>query len=198
MKVGVWGGTFDPVHNGHLTMMRESRKAMGFDRVIVMPSHIPPHKKPLASSEQRLHMLQLTLEQDPCFMVDTRELEAPNVSYSLLSCQQLVTEYAGHELYFCMGADSYATFDRWYRWQQLSELINIVVVSRPGSKAVNDTVQHYRETHCERLKAIVHLHLSLVDVSSTDIRAALKHHRDCSALLPESVLQFIQHNNVYL
>lgn len=198
MKIGIWGGTFDPPHLGHLQMMHESASALGLSRVLVVPNHIPPHKSGVLSAQHRRNMLSLICADDKLLELDCRELASSQTSYSIKTCRELRAEFPSDELVFCMGADSYRQFHTWYEWQDMLHLVDIAVVQRPNFQIGNEYVERYIEESKGLVNSVSHLQLSLVDVSSTDIRSALKGSIGVENKVPASVLNYITENSLYL
>src|SRR5262245_17411456 len=138
--IGVFGGTFDPVHVAHLRMALEMREQLQLDAVRLVPSHRPPHRAaPLASAQHRLAMLQLAVAECDGLVVDDRELRRDATSYMVDTLQSLRDEAGGNiPIVLGMGADAFADLASWHRWQQLFELASIAVFGRPGAAAVTN------------------------------------------------------------
>ena len=131
-KLGVLGGTFDPVHKSHLYICRQAHQALGLDRVHLVPCGRPVHRAPpQAAAEQRLAMLRLAVGEDPVLHVDDRELRRAGPSYTVDTLHELVREWNGQlQLFLLLGADAYAGLDRWWRWRELLTLAQLVVLER--------------------------------------------------------------------
>ena len=197
MKIGIWGGTFDPIHNGHIAMMKESAAALELDRVLVMPAFLPPHKAGVSKAEHRLAMLKLAIEGSSLFELDCQELQRDSLSYSVTSCESLKQKYPHDELYFCMGADSYKAFHTWFEWQRILERVNLAVVTRPGYEVANPVVEHHLATQTEANQVFT-LQLTPHDVSSTVVRQSIYDGEPCGHLVPLTVWRYIQENALYL
>ena len=129
----LFGGTFDPVHYGHLKPLDELQQYLAADAVHVLPASVPPHRPaPLASSEQRLNMLQLALREYPGFILDSRELERSGPSWTVLTLQSFRQQYPDASLCLVMGSDAFNGLTSWYHWQQIPQLANIIVIERAG------------------------------------------------------------------
>ena len=130
----IYGGTFDPVHNGHLRLAIELRERLGVNSVALVPCHIPTHReRPGASGADRLALLRLAVADEPGLVVDDRELARGGASYSADTLRQLREEIGAHEpLVMVLGSDAFAGFDRWQDWQAIAGLAHVVVVPRPG------------------------------------------------------------------
>jgi nicotinate-nucleotide adenylyltransferase len=134
LKLAIFGGTFDPVHLGHLALAREAAERFQFDRVLFVPANHPPHKSGFthASYVHRVRMLELACEGEPRFEVSRLE-EGTARSYSIDTIEKLrATLAAGDELYFLIGADAFAEIRTWFRWRDVARLVRFLVVSRPG------------------------------------------------------------------
>ena len=130
---GIFGGTFDPIHNGHLLPLRQAAEQVGIQKVGLMPCHIPPHKgTPSVSSHQRLKMVELACETDPLFYADDFELLRETPSYSVETLKQKKQQKPEQTLCFFMGMDSLRSLNSWYHWQDLLSYCHIIVCKRPG------------------------------------------------------------------
>ncbi len=207
MKViGIFGGTFDPVHNGHLQMAVEAKQSLSLDEVRLIPCHQPPHRDmPTLTSLQRLHLLSLAIREYEGLVVDDRELQQDQTSYTIKTLHLLREEFGDQaSLVLMMGADAFSGLDTWYQWQSLRELAHIVVMSRPDSPLpTNETLLSWMQEPDER--NIVHdqpaggfvlLQQSLLPISSTQVRAELKKGRG-SQQIPESVARYIKEQRLY-
>ena len=181
--VGIFGGTFDPVHNAHLQMAIEAKQALRLDEVRMIPCHRPPHRgAPSLSSEQRLALLSMATKCIEGLVVDDRELKHDAPSYTVDTLISLRQELGNNvSLVFMMGMDAYASLDQWYQWSRLRELAHIAVMSRPGSAAPDkpDLSQALLESDCAEIVhqqhagGLVVLNQSLLPVSATAIRQQL-------------------------
>jgi nicotinate-nucleotide adenylyltransferase len=133
--LAIFGGTFDPIHLGHLCVAWEASELLDAD-VLVMPSGIPPHRpSPIASAAQRLAMLRVALRDQSRLRLDARELERAGPSYTVDTVHELRTEYGSRPLVLLLGADAFAGLPGWHGWRRLFELAHIGVLSRPGEQA---------------------------------------------------------------
>src|SRR5689334_20311386 len=134
-RVGIYGGTFDPVHNGHLEVARRVLQLFKLDEVIFVPACVPPHKRNanVTSAFHRFAMLALATEADQRLLVSTIELDAPEQPYAVETVERMRNALrAETELFFLMGADSWLEIKSWHQWQRLLSLCNFIVVTRPG------------------------------------------------------------------
>lgn len=205
----IYGGTFDPIHHGHLRLAVELRERLGSDRVELLPCHIPPHRgEPGADSEVRLRLLRLAIAGEPGLAIDDRELGRGGASYTADTLRQLRAELGPDEpLAMVLGTDSFAGFDRWQEWQRIPELAHIVVVRRPGAELAPDSAPAsllrarlaagIAELHRQPAGLCLDLETPLLDISATGIRARLGAGRSVRYLVPDPVLAEIHRLGLY-
>jgi len=205
----IYGGTFDPIHHGHLRLAVELRERLGVGEVALMPCHVPPHRDvPGATSEQRVALLELAIAGEPGLTLDERELGRDGASYTAETLRQLRAEIGPDEsLAIVLGTDSFAGFDRWQEWQQIPELAHIVVVQRPGPGLEPDgePARLLRERSVEQVEAlynspcghILQLDPPLLDISATGIRDRILSGHSPRYLLPDSVWREIRRQGLY-
>lgn len=200
------GGTFDPVHIGHLRFAIEFRDAIagseGDNRVHLIPCHIPPHRDPpLASAQQRLEMLRLAIGERPGLHIDRRELQSDAVSYSIDTLLSLAREYPGVQLILALGTDAFEGFCRWHRWRDIFELASLLVCIRPGSRSAPfSAAMQQRRVGLDELRApgqIATLDMTPVDISSSQIRRLISSGDSIDDLLPAGVSDYIYTHNLY-
>ena len=207
-KIGIFGGTFDPIHIGHLRMALELKQQLGLDEMRLIPCHKPPHRKsPQVSSIQRADMVGLALKDCPDLQIDERELLRNKPSYTFDTLRELRAE-CGEDvsLVLCMGEDAFAGLSSWYCWQELVNLAHIVVISRagwniPDSGEVRDLLQrHQGDVNSLDYKAagsIVLQSLRLLPISATEIRELIGEEKSAQFLVPDAVWKYINVNNLY-
>jgi nicotinate-nucleotide adenylyltransferase len=203
--IGILGGTFDPVHFGHLRPALEIQQALGLDEVRLVPSHVPPHRpQPHASAQQRLAMLHAAIAGDPAFTVDTREFEREGPSYTL---DTLRAELAGTSICLLVGMDAFREFSSWHRWREIPDYAHLVVMTRPGMPPpergeLADFISLHRVTDAATLKSrasglLLFQAVSQLEISGTRIRKLLASGKRADFLLPDSVLQVIRSEGLY-
>lgn len=200
---GLFGGTFDPVHLGHLALARSARDAFALKKVDFIPCHHPVHRgQPCASAQQRLKMLQLALADEPGFVVNTIELERDRPSWAVETLEQLRKENDEDILCWLMGADAWAGFAQWREPQRILQLAHVIVCARPGFERPNtpfdDRIIGPGESLCDQPAGRVAWHaMPPNDCSSTRVRESLMAGRPASECLPTPVLEFIQQQGLY-
>ena len=207
--VGVFGGTFNPVHYGHLRSALELVERLRLAQVRLLPCADPPHREePECSAEHRAAMVALAVAGEPLLVCDTRELARPGKSYTIDSLVELRNELGGARgLCLVIGCDAVLDITTWHRWQELLDWAHVVVIARPGwGFPARGEVAEWLQRH--RLPAVSALHeracggvlveeLRPLPISSTEIRAMLQAGRSPRFLLPESVLDYIETHHLY-
>ncbi len=191
MKIGVFGGTFNPPHNGHVRLAKAAADELKLDKLLVIPSCIPPHKiaAKLADGQERLEMCRLAFGCDPRFEVSPMELERGSRSYTVETLRELKALYPGSELYFIVGSDMLESFDKWYLWQEILSLSVLCAASR--EEGYNPDLSRFGKL-AERIKIIT---LDPLEVSSTQIRNSAG--EVSSELLDPKVAAYIREHGLY-
>jgi len=199
-KVGILGGTFDPIHNGHLAIAEKARRHLGLARVIFIPALVPPHKrhKVVSSPDHRLQMVRLALENKACFELSDIEINREQVSYSVDTVDQLKLESPDTEYYFIIGMDSLNEIHSWHKPELLVRMCEFVVIARPGYDTDSITRGDLGLSRADKDKLLAHVIVAdPVDVSATRIRAKVRAGEPIKSLVPESVNQYILKHNLY-
>jgi nicotinate-nucleotide adenylyltransferase len=209
MSVALLGGTFNPIHFGHLNLANCLVDYLQVESVRMIPCAIPPHREtPSVSAEQRLAMLQLAIDDHPLLTSDDLELRKSTPSYSIETVQQ-IRQQVGEEtpLFFCIGMDSLLTIDSWHHWQQLLDYCHLAICPRPGYKLpikghLAEWIEQNLCDDIDRIKTLAQgcLHLCkipLKDISSTAIRDSIKCAQSIDHLTPKSVVNFITKHSLY-
>lgn len=226
-KIGILGGTFDPIHIGHIQPAKQVLKKYDLDSILVIPAHNPPHKiSTSASTKQRVKMVELVCEQENSFILDTREIERSTLSYTIDTIKELKGNYPTSELYFIMGMDSLLNFTQWHKWEDILKCCNLIVNTRPGYELTNLNSEtkkllatHKAPSHAEP-KYSVNLssvyqkiidtdnplittgniyinHCDELNISSTDIRKSLSLKMNCEKWLTKPVIEYIKFHHLY-
>lgn len=201
----LFGGTFDPVHNGHLHAAETVVAVLGIDEIRLVLSARPSHKDSTgASLEQRWAMLQMACADHPALLPDDREMRRQRPSYTVETLEAIHAEAPDEDLTWVIGSDAYSLLETWYRWQELLELANLIVLRRPGAFPVmSKRMTDYTEAHLvESLNGchqggIFMLEDSMQEVSAQGIRAELAAGRDVTHLIPQAVALYIRENHLY-
>ncbi len=204
--IGILGGSFDPIHYGHLQTARELAAALSLTQVRFIPSAHPPHRAPpIAASADRLKMLELAIADEPGFVADDRELKRAGPSYTILTLESLRAELGPVGLCLIVGMDAFLGLDRWHRWQELWSHAHIVVLPRPRwsvEQGLPDWAQSRLCRNADELRQrpagrLWIQPLAEHDISSTRIRKALAQAEPVADWLPPAVLRYIKDNHLY-
>ena len=206
--LGILGGTFDPVHCGHLHIAESCDKAFHFDQVLFIPNKTPPHRvQPIASANDRLNMVKIAIANHPNFVVNTIEINQNGPSYAIQTLRKLYKDYSEQALCFILGTDAFASFNLWHGHEEILNYCHLIIVNRPDFQFDNDVwLQDLLNKHLtDRLADLQHkrqgyIYLQLITptpTSATETRArlatGLRQHID----LPEAVKKYIEENGLY-
>ncbi len=201
--IGILGGTFDPIHYGHLRTALDVREALCLDELRLIPLRDPPHRgQPASSPEQRLEMLQAAVADGSALIIDERELNRNGKSYSLLTLQSM-REELGEEIPICLilGQDAFRCFPNWHGPDDILQLAHLVVIQRPGDVGGNHYSKRMTGDPAELRSApagkIYLQTVTQLDISSTMIREMIRYGRSPRYLLPDSVLEIIKRDGLY-
>lgn len=190
-RVALFGGTFDPIHYGHLICAEEVKEAFGFDRVWFIPAFRPPHKPEdpfRAPPEDRYRMVCLAVEDNPAFAVSRTELDRGGVSYAIETVREFLALERG-ELYWILGSDALAEIEMWRDWKTLGELCRFIAVSRPGYE-----IPRVPEPLRNRVEPFA---MTEIGISSTRIRDAVRNGKSIRYWTPPRVIEYIQAHGLY-
>ena len=191
MKLGVFGGTFDPVHHGHLIVAEYVRERVGLDRVLFIPTMISPHKVDAAvtSPADRLAMLREAVKSNPFFQVSDMEIERGGVSYTVDTLRMMGEENSADEFYLLIGADNLAEFRSWKDPGEIVKRAKIIVMNRPGfARAPDDPALPADIIQCP---------VPSIDISATEIRSRVQQGLTISYLVPPVVCRYIERHRLY-
>ncbi|MDO8413669.1 MAG: nicotinate-nucleotide adenylyltransferase [Gallionellaceae bacterium] len=218
--IGILGGTFDPIHHGHLRLAQEALEQCHLAAVRFVPSGTPPHRTPPhASARQRLEMVRLAVQENPQFTVDEHEIYRTDACYTVDTLSALRDELGAQQpLCLLLGSDAFLLLHTWHEWQRLFDLAHIVVMQRgagstgdgrPLGNAINDGDTALRDAYRARLApsaqvlqerpagAIMVAHMSALEISATDIRTRCAEGKNIHYLLPQAVGEYIQSHGLY-
>lgn len=195
-RLAIMGGTFDPIHNGHLALARDVVDQLGIEKVLFIPTGRPNFKRDqhVTDAETRADMVALAIEDEPHFVLDRREVERPGVTYTVDTLRELHAERPDTHFYFIIGADSAETLVHWRGAAEVARLATFVVIRRPGVDSAHVLAVH-RESPIDF--DLEFLDAPQVDVSSTEIRKRLSCGESVEGLIPPAVIAYIQRHNLY-
>ena len=207
--IGLLGGTFDPIHNGHLRLALECASTAGFTQTHLIPAHLPPLRPPpIASAAQRLRMVELATAGDDNLCADPIEIVRAGPSYTVDTLTALRREAAAESLCLILGRDAFLKLRAWRHWDQILDLAHLVIAARPGQgdAGTDPVLQQLQERHGVTDPAALRRHaagcilpitIPALDISATRIRQSIAAGRSVRFLLPEPVIQFIQQEALY-
>ena len=198
-KIGIIGGTFDPVHYGHLILAEQARVEASLDQVVFMPAMVQPFKLNLkiADGDHRYAMLLEAVKGNLFFSVSKRELDSPEISYTINTLRDCKEEYGSDaELYFIMGTDAFLNLEKWYAAEELLTKFYFVIGTRPGYKEqeLKLMLKRIRENFGTK---VIEINNSEVEISSTDIKNRIREGKSIKYLLPDRVEEYIYKNKLY-
>ena len=190
MKLGIFGGTFDPIHQGHLLLARKALEQLGLDKVLFVPAFVPPHKKSrrdILPAPYRYEMVKLAVEEEPQFEVSDIEMNRADISYTVDTLKELKNIYPDTTMYLIIGADSLEFMNDWHQPGKIKKMARLVVAPRPGS-----SVPPVKDSEFDVVE------MPEVPISSSEIRACLHQSKQLpSNQLPEKVEAYIRKNHLY-
>ena len=206
--LGVFGGTFDPIHYGHLRTAFEMLQALDFEEVRFIPCGDPPHRgSTFASAEQRLAMVEAAVSGQAGFVVDDREVRRNGPSFTVDTLRSLCAEFPGRPLGLILGMDAFLNLPGWHQWEHILDLAHVIVAHRPGWRAPDYGIlgellegrgTHRVESLHESAAGLVHIHaVTQLEIASTDIRELIAIGRDPRFLMPDPVIDVLQRYGCY-
>lgn len=205
-KIGILGGTFDPVHFGHLRPALDVAEQLSLEHIRLIPSAEPPHRaEPVATAQQRVALLQLAIKNNPRFVVDDRELHRKGPSYTVDTLYSLKQEFPESSFYLMLGTDAFLGIQSWQEWNQLIELAHIVVMQRPNETLTMpaDLEQWYQqylaneESQYKLAGSIIPVTVTQLAISASQIRNQLAEGESPQFLLPDAVISLIEMLGLY-
>lgn len=195
MRIGVFGGSFDPVHYGHLRLAEEARERFGLERVLFIPNHVSPFKagRDVSPGSLRVEMLRRAVADNPAFVVDEREVQRPGPSYTVDTLRELRQENPAAELYFLTGTDAVRDLPAWREPEAVLSLARFIAAVRPGVRAQDVLVALPDEWESR----ILFLPMPELDISATDLRTRAREGRSLRYLTPREVELFVQEQRLY-
>jgi len=187
MKIGILGGTFNPVHIGHLILAEEVREKLGLSKVIFVPAYLPPHKEnsDIAQAKDRLEMVKLAIRTNKFFQASDMEIKRDGRSYTIDTVKEFKKLYPRDEMYFITGSDLLKYLEEWKDLNEIIQLVKFVVATRPGYPL--EKIPSYIKT----------IGIRAVDVSAFEIRNCIKENKSFRYLVPEAVEAYINKKGIY-
>lgn len=204
--IGIFGGTFDPVHKGHTEIIKNLFELIPLDKVIVIPNGTPPHKQVSVSSEERFGMVTSAFKSVDRVVIDDREIRKKDPSYAVSTLKELIQENPDRSLVWIMGSDAFAQIDSWYQWKDFIKMVNIIVMVRPnheipiGSEAYKLLRKNHiidKDSLSSGREKIYLLRIRPIEIRSTDVRNKINKGKDVSEFLLEEVNELINKRNLY-
>ena len=181
-KIGIYGGTFDPIHHGHLILAREALERVGLEKVIFVPAAVSPFKEvPAAGAGLRLAMLRVAIDGEAAFEIDDCELRRPPPSYTIETIREIRRRESQSDLYYLIGADNLPTLPRWHDFAELEKLVHFLILERRGNQS-NHSYQSVRRE---------------IDFSATEIRKRVASGQSIRYFVPAGVEEIIEQENLY-
>ncbi len=190
MKIGIFGGTFNPVHNGHINLVKNFKRELTLDKVLIIPTATPPHKQAeqLASGEDRLQMCSLAFKG--LAEVSDTEISRGGKSYTVNTLETLKEIYKDDTFYFLVGSDMLLSFKRWYRWEDILAMCTLCAADRNNEETC-------RDADAEFFKKVIFCDFPKTVVSSSEIREKIKKGEDISSLVPQEIELYIKEKGLY-
>ncbi len=209
--IGIFGGTFDPVHYGHIKPALDVKQSLGLEELRFIPCSIPAHRAaPIATAEQRLDMLHAAIDEHENCVLDERELNRQGVSYMVDTLQSLHDELDGKNFCLIIGMDAFLGLNQWHQWRRIFELANCAVTYRPGfelnlAQLPVDLLNEVKLRQVESVEAFVikqqgaifFMPVTQLDISATDIRQSVKYEKSIEEFVPPAVNNVIQQQKIY-
>ena len=197
--IGIYGGSFDPVHLGHLITAESIKKELNFERLFLLPCCVPVHKNSLHySSKQRLEMLNLAIKEFPSLEIDTREIDRGGSSYMIETLAEIVKEFKDSTICLIIGMDSFINFKTWKKWDEFAKLIHLIILPRNTNQHPQKSLDTFDialdKNHLNnKTSGLLYFSNSeLIDISSSDIRGKIASNQNLDGLTPSSIINILQ------
>ncbi len=206
--IGILGGTFDPIHKGHVSIANQACELLSLQSISVVPVNIPPHKyMPIAGTEHRLNMINAIINQYDIMSLDSRELDRNEISYTIDTLRSFREDYKKHSLCLLMGRDAFNQIDSWHQWEALLNYAHIVVAERQAQETtLSRTLHHWIRKHVtDNVKTIreslfghiYFMQTTLIDISSSLIRESIKAGKKLDDYLFPETVDYINQHQLY-
>ena len=197
--IGIYGGSFDPVHLGHLITAESIKKELNFERLFLLPCCEPVHKNSLHySSEQRLEMLSLAIKEFPSLEIDTREIDRGGSSYMIETLAEIVKEFKDSSICLIIGMDSFINFKTWKKWDEFAKLVHLIILPRSTNQYPQKSLDTFDialdKNHLNKKTSglLYFSNSELIDISSSDIRGKIASNQNLDGLTPSSIINILQ------
>ena len=197
--IGIYGGSFDPVHLGHLITAESIKKELNFERLFLLPCCEPVHKNSLHySSEQRLEMLSLAIKEFPSLEIDTREIDRGGSSYMIETLAEIVKEFEDSTICLIIGMDSFVSFKTWKKWDEFAKLVHLIILPRNTNQHAQKSLDTFDialdKNHLNKKTSglLYFSNSELIDISSSDIRGKIASKQNLDGLTPSSIINILQ------
>ena len=197
--IGIFGGSFDPVHLGHLKTAKSIKKELNFERLFLLPCHDPVHKNSLHySPKQRLEMLNLAIKDYPSLEIDTREIDREGNSYMIDTLIDLTKEFKGKTICLIIGMDSFLSFKTWKKWDEFARLVHLIILPRNTDRLAENNLETFdlaldkSDLNISSSGLLYFSNSELIDISSTDIRGKIASNQNLDGLMSSPVIKFLQ------
>ena len=197
--IGIYGGSFDPVHLGHLITAESIKKELNFERLFLLPCCEPVHKNALHySSKQRLEMLNLAIKEFPSLEIDTREIDRGGSSYMIETLAEIVKEFKDSTICLIIGMDSFINFKTWKKWDEFAKLIHLIILPRNTNQHPQKSLDTFDialdKNHLNKKTSglLYFSNSELIDISSSDIRGKIASKQNLDGLTPSSIINILQ------
>ena len=197
--IGIFGGSFDPVHLGHLKTAKSIKKELNFERLFLLPCHDPVHKNSLHySPKQRLEMLNLAIKDYPSLEIDTREINREGNSYMIDTLADLTEEFKGKTICLIIGMDSFLSFKTWKKWDEFARLVHLIILPRNTDRLAENNLETFdlaldkSDLNISSSGLLYFSNSELINISSTDIRGKIASNQNLDGLMPSPVIKFLQ------
>ena len=199
IKTGIFGGAFNPIHNGHLNLAKKYLEVLNLDRIIFIPTALPPHKTDrfLVSKEDRFNMLELAISDCEEFEISDIEFQRQGKSYTYDTLCLLREKYPNDDFYLIIGADQFLTFNLWYRYRDILDIASICTAARENGNQREKIIDFSNKLDGLDKNRFHLLNSDAVEVSSSQVREKIKKGEDVSSLIPEKVYNYIVEKGLY-
>lgn len=199
IKTGIFGGAFNPIHNGHLNLAKKYLEVLNLDRIIFIPTALPPHKTDrfLESKEDRFNMLELAISDCEEFEISDIEFQRQGKSYTYDTLCLLREKYPNDDFYLIIGADQFLTFNLWYRYRDILDIASICTAARENGNQREKIIDFSNKLDGLDKNRFHLLNSDAVEVSSSQVREKIKKGEDVSSLIPEKVYNYIVEKGLY-